>query len=75
MLQLLSLLSIPAPTFNEFGIWYFVFGLFAALGFIMLGIILLAEPDAQYDVDSLKDVQEEEIVPDRPKPSSSPKKD
>ncbi len=51
--------AIPAPTLNEFGLWYFVFGLFVALGFVMLGIILLADPDSQYDTDSLKDVPEE----------------
>jgi len=56
---MLSLLDIAAPTLNEFGIWYFVFGLFVALGFVMLGIILLADPDAQYDIDSLKDVPDE----------------
>jgi hypothetical protein len=56
---MLPLLDIAAPTLNEFGIWYFVFGLFVALGFVMLGIILLADPDAQYDTDSLKDVPEE----------------
>ncbi len=56
---MLPLLDIAAPTLNEFGIWYFVFGLFVALGFVMLGIILLADPDAQYDIDSLKDVPDE----------------
>jgi hypothetical protein len=56
-------LAIPAPTFNEFGIWYFVFGLFVALGFIMLGIILLAEPDQQYDIDSLTTMPEDQIPP------------
>ena len=55
---MLPILDIAAPTFNEFGIWYFVFGLFVALGFVMLGIILLADPDSQYDIDSLKDVPE-----------------
>ena len=49
-------LPLAVSTFNEFGIWYFVFGLFVALGFVMLGLILLAEPNAQYDVDSLEDV-------------------
>ncbi len=56
-----SVLSLPAPTFNEFGIWYFVFGLFVALGFIMLGLILFAEPDPQYDIDSLQDITETSI--------------
>jgi hypothetical protein len=56
-----AFLQIPAPTFNEFGLWYFVFGLFLALGFVMLGIILLAEPDQQYDVDALKELSEDEI--------------
>jgi hypothetical protein len=59
--MLLQIFQIPPSTFNEFGIYYFVFGLFVALGFVMLGIILLAEPDPQYDVDSLKEVQEGEI--------------
>ena len=49
-------LAIPAPTFSEFGLYYFVFGLFVALGFVMLGLILLAEPDAQYDIESLEDI-------------------
>jgi hypothetical protein len=55
-------LAIPAPTFSEFGIWYFVFGLFVALGFVMLGIILLADPDRRYDIDSIKDVYEDQII-------------
>jgi len=55
-------LSIPAPTFSEFGLWYFVFGLFVALGFIMLGFILLADPESQYDIDSINDVPEDAIV-------------
>ena len=42
-----------ASTFNVFGLYYFVFGLFAALGLIMLGIILLAEPDQQYDLSEI----------------------
>ena len=57
----LQFLQIPAPTFNEFGLWYFVFGLFIALGFVMLGVILLADPEPQYDLDSLKDVMDTEI--------------
>jgi hypothetical protein len=57
-------LSIPAPTLNEFGLWYFVFGLFVAMGFVMLGIILLADPDPQYDIDSLKDITEDVVIPD-----------
>jgi hypothetical protein len=52
-------LDLPAPTLNEFGLWYLVFGLFVALGFVMLGFILLADPDSQYDIDSLKDVPDE----------------
>jgi len=60
--MLLTLLSIPAPTFSEFGIWYFVFGLFVALAFVMLGFILLADPDAQYDIDSIKDIPEDAIL-------------
>jgi hypothetical protein len=59
--MLLQLLQISPTTFNEFGLWYFVFGLFIALGFVMLGIILLAEPEPQYDIDSLKDVMDTEI--------------
>ena len=50
-------LPLAAPvTFNIFGIYYFVFGLFVALGFVMLGLILLAEPTAQYDTDAIEDV-------------------
>ncbi|MHB1908717.1 MAG: hypothetical protein ACYCQJ_07570 [Nitrososphaerales archaeon] len=50
---------LDAPvTLNEFGIWYFVFGLFVVLGFVMLGLILVAEPTPQYDLDSLEDVAE-----------------
>ena len=64
-------LAISAPTFSEFGIWYFVFGLFVALGFVMLGIILLADPDAQYDTDSIKDVTEDEISADAKMPAKS----
>lgn len=59
--MLLQFLQIAPTTFNEFGLWYFVFGLFIALGFVMLGVILLAEPDPQYDIDSLKDVMDTEI--------------
>ncbi|HXQ92118.1 MAG TPA: hypothetical protein VN739_03865 [Nitrososphaerales archaeon] len=62
--MLLPFVAIPAPTLSEFGIWYFVFGLFVALGFVMLGIILLADPDEQYDIDSLKDLTEDEIPAD-----------
>jgi hypothetical protein len=51
-------LQIPAPTLSEFGIYYFVFGLFVVLGFVMLGIILVAEPPPQYDIDSLEDMAE-----------------
>jgi hypothetical protein len=40
-----------ASTFSVFGLYYFVFGLFAVLGLVMLGIILLAEPDPQYDLE------------------------
>jgi hypothetical protein len=59
---LIPLLGIAAPTFNEFGLWYFVFGLFVAMGFVMLGIILLADPDPQYDIDSLNDIPEDATV-------------
>ena len=58
-------LAIAAPTFNEFGIWYFVFGLFVALAFVMLGIILLADPDSQYDIDSLTDMPEGDLAPEK----------
>ncbi|MHB8567971.1 MAG: hypothetical protein ACYC7D_14550 [Nitrososphaerales archaeon] len=51
-------LALPAVTFSEFGIWYFVFGLFVVLGFVMLGMILVAEPSPQYDIDALEDVAE-----------------
>lgn len=51
-----SPLALAAPTFSEFGIYYFVFGLFVVLGFVMMGLILLAEPTPQYDIDSLEDV-------------------
>ena len=62
--MLLTVLAIPASTFNEFGLWYFVFGLFIALGFVMLGFILLADPDSQYDIDSIPDVPVTDIQPD-----------
>ncbi len=64
ILAAISSLAIAPPTFNEFGIYYFVFGLFVALGFTMLGVILLADPDPQYDVDSLKDVPIGEVLPE-----------
>ncbi len=51
-------LDLPAPTLSEFGIYYFVFGLFIVLGFVMLGLILVAEPSPQYDIDALEDVAE-----------------
>jgi hypothetical protein len=60
LIALLSPLALAAPTFNEFGLWYFVFGLFVALGFAMAGFILLADPDPQYDVESLQDVPEQD---------------
>ena len=60
---MIPLLSIPAPTFNEFGIYYFVFGLMVAMGIIMLGVILLADPDPQYDIDSLNDIPEDASIP------------
>ncbi|MCL5069137.1 MAG: hypothetical protein M1368_12425 [Thaumarchaeota archaeon] len=55
---MIPLLAIAAPTLSEFGIYYFVFGLFIVLGFVMLGLILVAEPSPQYDIDSLEDVVE-----------------
>ncbi|MDG6996794.1 MAG: hypothetical protein JRN52_12800 [Nitrososphaerota archaeon] len=51
-------LAIAASTFSEFGIYYFVFGLFIVLGFVMLGLILVAEPSPQYDIDSLEEIVE-----------------
>ncbi|MDG6981331.1 MAG: hypothetical protein JRN51_09520 [Nitrososphaerota archaeon] len=53
-----------ATTFSVFGLYYFVFGLFAMLGFIMLGIILMAEPDPQYDLSQFapKDEDVEDIL-------------
>lgn len=42
-----------ASDFSVFGLYYFVFGLFAALGLVMLGLILMAEPDPQYDISAL----------------------
>lgn len=64
ILAAISSLAIAPPTFNEFGIYYFIFGLFVALGFTMLGVILLADPDPQYDVDSLKDIPEGQVIPE-----------
>lgn len=55
--MILPLASLPV-TFSEFGLWYFVFGLFVVLGFVMLGLILLAEPTPQYDLEALEDVAE-----------------
>jgi ABC-type Na+ efflux pump permease subunit len=49
---LLPILQV-ATTFSVFGLYYFVFGLFAVLGLIMLGIILMAEPDPQYDISEI----------------------
>jgi hypothetical protein len=71
LISIAILLAIPAPTFNEFGMWYFIFGLFIMLGFVMLGIILLAEPDRQYDIDSIPDVQETDLVPETKQPSKT----
>ncbi|MEM3803518.1 MAG: hypothetical protein QXX17_03815 [Conexivisphaerales archaeon] len=42
-----------APTFSEFGLYYFIFGMFAVLGIVMLALILMADPDPQYEVESL----------------------
>ena len=56
--------GLAPPTFSEFGMYYFIFGLFVALGFTMLGVILLADTDPQYDVDSLKDVPVGEVIPE-----------
>jgi hypothetical protein len=53
---------LAAPiTFSEFGLYYFIFALFVALGFVMVGLILVAEPDPQYDIDSLSEVAEQEV--------------
>lgn len=53
-----------ASTFSVFGLYYFVFGLFAALGLVMLGLILMAEPDPQYDISALmpEDEPDEETI-------------
>jgi hypothetical protein len=51
-----------AATFSEFGLYYFVFGLFAVLGIVMLALILLAEPDPQYDIDSLPELTEDDDI-------------
>ncbi len=59
LLAISAALALAAPTFNEFGLWYFVFGLFTALGLAMAGFILLAEPDPQYDIDSLQEVPDQ----------------
>jgi hypothetical protein len=67
--MLFPYLAIPAPTFSEFGLWYFVFGLFVALAFVMLGFILLADPDDQYDIDSIKEVMEDDIPVDPKMPA------
>ncbi|HKT21502.1 MAG TPA: hypothetical protein VJR06_02595 [Nitrososphaerales archaeon] len=48
-----------ATTFSVFGLYYFVFGLFAVLGLVMLGIILLAEPDPQYDISEIMGPQDD----------------
>lgn len=50
-----------ASTFSVFGLYYFVFGLFAALGLVMLGIILLAEPDPQYDISVLMEPEDDDV--------------
>jgi hypothetical protein len=54
-----------APTFSVFGLYYFVFGLFAVLGLVMLGIILLAEPDPQYDLSQFPGPEDEPEKPER----------
>jgi ABC-type Na+ efflux pump permease subunit len=59
---LLPVLQV-ASTFSVFGLYYFVFGLFAALGLVMLGIILMAEPDPQYDLSPL--IQQDEMADDK----------
>ncbi len=51
-------LVLPPVTLSEFGIYYFIFGLFVVLGFVMLGLILVAEPSPQYDTDALEDIAE-----------------
>ncbi|HZW55121.1 MAG TPA: hypothetical protein VFF30_02435 [Nitrososphaerales archaeon] len=55
---MIPVLALPPLTFSEFGIYYFVFGLFVVLGFVMLGLILVADPPAQYDIDALEDIAE-----------------
>jgi hypothetical protein len=61
-MQMFSPADIPAPTFNEFGIYYFVFGLFIVLAAVMYYFIVVAEPLPQYDIDSLLDSDEEKPV-------------
>lgn len=52
------ILPLDITSLSEFGIYYFVFGLFIVLGFVMLGLILVAEPSPQYDIDALDDIAE-----------------
>lgn len=52
-------LDIPAPTFNEFGIYYFIFGLFIVLAAVMYYFIVVAEPLPQYDIESLLEPEEQ----------------
>lgn len=63
------LFDIPAPTFNEFGIYYFVFGLFIILAVVMYYFIVVADPLPQYDIESL---QEDERGEQKPKSELGP---
>jgi len=52
-------LDIPAPTFDEFGIYYFVFGLFIVLAGVMYYFIVVADPLPQYDIDTLGEEEQD----------------
>jgi hypothetical protein len=52
-------LDIPAPTFNEFGIYYFVFGMFIVLAGVMYYFIVVADPLPQYDIKAFTKEYEE----------------
>lgn len=51
---MLQVFDLPAPTFSEFGIYYFVFGLFVVLAIVMYYFIVVAEPLTQYDIENLE---------------------
>jgi hypothetical protein len=56
-----------AATFSEFGLYYFIFGLFAVLGIVMLALVLMAEPDPQYQIDDLPEAVEGAELEEIPK--------